>query len=188
MEIIKGIIKAVTDPKEYKGEMQLGFKIDERWFNIKNQKEVLEGMKEETFVKGNELEFNFNDGEITNFKVLRTAEETGAEKDDDMVNFEKLLDAAHKLKKTFSIKTEMLAVDLEKKYALFKAQVITGEYELKDLKIMGTIFEAHGDATEENVSGDYIKPHFIRMAETRAICRANRWYNNNATFSEEEKK
>ncbi len=183
MENIKGIIKAVTDPKEYKGEMQLGFKIDERWFNIKNTKEVLEGMKEETFVKGNELEFNFDDGDITNFKVLRTAEETGAEVDDDMVNFEKLLDAAHELKKPFSIKTEMLAVDLEKKYALFKARVISEIDKEREV-----VFEGHGDATEDNVKGDIIKPHFIRMAETRAICRALRWYTNNATCSEEEKK
>ena len=31
-----------------------------------------------------------------------------------------------------------------------------------------------------------IKPHFIRMAETRAIARALRWATNNAKVAEEE--
>ncbi|GAH86573.1 unnamed protein product, partial [marine sediment metagenome] len=66
------------------------------------------------------------------------------------------------------IQTEKIEIDLENKYALFRA-IVTGKN--------GT-FEAHGDATSENV-GDFIKPHFIRMAETRAIARALRWYTNN---------
>ena len=106
--------------------------------------------------------------------------------EDDMVTFEDLLIKAHELGKPFSIKTRMLAVDLEKKYALFKAQVILESIEIKDVKIPGRIFEGHGDATNENVTGEFIKPHFIRMAETRAIVRALRWYTNNGCAEEEK--
>lgn len=47
------------------------------------------------------------------------------------------------------------------------------------------IFSAHGDACGENVSKG-IAPHFIRMAETRAINRALRLYNNIGMCSSEE--
>lgn len=99
--------------------------------------------------------------------------------EDDMVTFEDLLTKAHDLKVPFSIKTECLNIDLEKKYALFKARVIVdGEKQ--------TIFEGHGDATSDNVTGEFIKPHFIRMAETRSIVRALRWYTNNGCAEEEK--
>jgi len=101
--------------------------------------------------------------------------------EDEMVTFEDLLTKAHDLKAPFSIKTEMLAVDLEKKYALFKAIVdVTGKEGFK------SSFTGHGDATMENVTGEFIKPHFIRMAETRAIVRALRWYTNNGCAEEEK--
>jgi len=101
--------------------------------------------------------------------------------EDDIINFDTLMDTAHKLKVPFSIKTQMLDIDLEKKYALFKATVeVYGD--------LNQVFEAHGDATSENIKGDFIKPHFIRMAETRAIARALRWYTNNAGKCAEEEK
>lgn len=100
--------------------------------------------------------------------------------EDDMVTFETLLTKAHDLKTPFSIKTKMLELDLEKKFALFKAKVIVGEG--KNVRI----FEGHGDSTSENVIGDFIKPHFIRMAETRSIVRALRWYTNNGCAEEEK--
>ena len=106
--------------------------------------------------------------------------------EDEMVTFEDLLSKAHSLKAPFSIKTEMLQLDLEKKFALFKAFVIIKDRKIGDLEILGRVFEGHGDATSENVTGDYIKPHFIRMAETRAIVRALRWYTNNACAEEEK--
>ncbi|GAG27727.1 unnamed protein product, partial [marine sediment metagenome] len=92
-----------------------------------------------------------------------------------------LLTKAHDLKVPFSIKTEMLQLDVEKKYALFKAEVI-----VKADGVQERIFQGHGDATAENVTGEYIKPHFIRMAETRAIVRALRWYTNNGCAEEEK--
>lgn len=74
---------------------------------------------------------------------------------------------------------------MEKKWAVVKASVtifiIDGEDSRK------ATFEGHGDATQENIKGDIIKPHFLRMAETRAIARALRWATNNATTADEEK-
>ncbi len=104
--------------------------------------------------------------------------------EDDMVTFEDLLTATHKKSGgNFSIKTEMLAIDLKEKYALFKATVSTSG---KDGNVSLSEFDGHGDATQENVKGDHIKPHFIRMAETRAIVRALRWYTNNGCAEEEK--
>jgi len=114
-------------------------------------------------------------------KPKEKAKEKTGKWEDDMVTFEDLLTKAHNLKAPFSIHTDMLAVDLEKKYALFKARI---EVVGKDKNV--AIFEGHGDATSENVTGEFIKPHFIRMAETRSIVRALRWYTNNGVAEEEK--
>lgn len=112
--------------------------------------------------------------------------------EDDIVSFEVLLTAAHKKAKDedfkLNIQTELIKdesgkplINLEKKLAVFKARV----YLTKDGKEIQS-FEGHGDATDQNVKGEHIKPHFIRMAETRAIVRALRWYTNNGCAEEEK--
>lgn len=186
MERIKGIIKSATDPKEFSGRLQIGFTLKEnpeKWYNISGTEDALKLLRETSIKKGNEIEFETDvDNKVSNLKLIAEAKNEGF--DDDIVNFETLLNVAHNLKENFEIKTEMLTIDLEKKYALFKAQVIVTPNIKEDFE---KVFEGHGDATSENVTGEFIKPHFIRMAETRAICRALRWYTNNATCSEEEK-
>ena len=177
--MIKGIIKSATDPKEWNGQTQIGFTLKEnpeKWYNIIAPIENLNTLRKSIINKGNEIEFEVDlNGKVSNLKLIsETKEDKGWE--DDIVNFETLLTDAHK-KGLDEIKTQLISVDLEKKYALFKAIVHGAK----------GFFEAHGDATSENVKGDFIKPHFIRMAETRAICRALRWYTNNAQCSEEEK-
>lgn len=44
-------------------------------------------------------------------------------------------------------------------------------------------YEAHGDATQENV--DFARLHRMRVAETRAIARALRWKVGGSTIQEE---
>ena len=113
--------------------------------------------------------------------------------EDDIVSFETLLTAAHKKAKddgnNLNIKTTIVRgvdgaplIEMEKKFAFFKARVFITDKEGKEL----CRFEGHGDATLENVTGTHIKPHFIRMAETRAIVRALRWYTNNGCAEEEK--
>lgn len=107
--------------------------------------------------------------------------------EDDMVTFEDLLTKAHELKTPFSIFTKMLQLDLGKKFALFKATIkVTTPSKMNNTPDEVTVFEGHGDATEDNVTGEFVKPHFIRMAETRAIVRALRWYTNNGCAEEEK--
>jgi hypothetical protein len=56
---------------------------------------------------------------------------------------------------------------------------------IPDLKEKYT--DKHGkDKIAYNMEGATIRPHYIRMAETRAICRALRWATNNATAAKEE--
>jgi hypothetical protein len=157
--------------------MQIGFTLDtdpKKWYNIDGEIAVLQEIRETLISKGNEIEFDLELGKVGDINLISKAKEENWE--DDIVNFETLLNNAHS-NGLDEIQTQMLAIDVDKKYALFKAKVHGKK----------GFFEAHGDATEENVTGTFIKPHFIRMAETRAICRALRWYTNNAACSEEEK-
>ena len=150
----------------------------------------LEDWVKHEYIKLGEAEITVKDGKVSFVSMnqstpTKSDQPQGVKKsgkwEDDMVTFEDLLTKAHELKQSFSIHTDMLAVDLEKKYALFKARVdVIG----KDGNV--AIFTGHGDATVENVTGDFIKPHFIRMAETRAIVRALRWYTNNGCAEEEK--
>ncbi len=178
-ERLTGTIKAISVKKKAEGE--IGFMDEnEKWYNIKADEPALDGMLKDFIVKGNKVEFELEMGIPTNFKVLEKAKKSG-KWEDDMVTFEDLLTKAHSLKVPFSIKTKMLEIDVEKKFALFKARVIVNPE-----TIIKRVFEGHGDATSDNVKGDHIKPHFIRMAETRAIVRALRWYTNNGCAEEEK--
>lgn len=103
---------------------------------------------------------------------------------DDMINFETLLNEAHdKFKDRFSIHTELQDFNMEKKWAVVHATVtVYGEKNRDDVQI----FQGTGDSSQDNLT-EMIKPHFLRMAETRAIARALRWATNNASTAEEEK-
>ncbi len=175
-------IKAISVKKKSEGE--IGFMDEnEKWYNVKADESALDGMLKDFIVKGNKIEFEYDMGIPTNFKVLEKAKKF----EDDMVTFEDLLTKAHELKESFSIKTKMLKLDVEKKFALFKARVIVGKIsKVGEVMVEQRVFEGHGDATSENVTGEFIKPHFIRMAETRAIVRALRWYTNNGCAEEEK--
>ena len=181
-ERINGTINAVSGVKEHNGNLQIGWTLkenDKKWYNAIGEEKELQILLKEIISKGNEVEFNYDSLglEVSGLVKTKTAtNEKDSSWEEDIVNFETLLNDAHD-KGLDEIATQMLAIDLEKKYALFKCKVHGKK----------GFFEAHGDATSDNIKGDFIKPHFIRMAETRAICRALRWYTNNANCSEEEK-
>lgn len=149
---------------------------DKIWYQLPDEQNVEDIIKrnDKIIVK---FKLEGNTRLVEEIKVLETTEQTN-DLQDDMVNFETLLDAAHKKNENFSITTECIEVNLEKKYALFKAIVTIPGNPPK-------IFTGHGDATNENVKG-VIKEHFIRMAESRSIVRALRWYTNNASIAIEE--
>ena len=93
----------------------------------------------------------------------------------DFVLYGGLLDLFHK-NGGKEIRTELIETKInEKTFFIFKATV-TGEK---------GVFEGYGDACEGNV-GSMIKPHMMRMAETRAKARALRDYNNIGDCSVEE--
>jgi hypothetical protein len=98
---------------------------------------------------------------------------------EDIVDFETLLNEAHKkFDGKFSIKTELISHNSEKKSAVFKAIIEVKKYG------QNQIYEAHGDANQDNCSSSMIKPHYLRLAETRGIARALRWTCNNAKEKE----
>lgn len=177
----KGTIKAVSIKNQANG--QIGFLLDteETWFNISGNEEVLKTLLSVTIVKGNKIEFEMGQTGIEDLKILekaRTQEKNWAE---DMTNFEDLLIAAHE-KGLISINTEMVQINPEKKFAVFKA-IVLGYMGIKEKQYIGT-FTGYGDA--EGITNEKIQPHWIRMAETRSIVRALRWYTNNAAVAEEE--
>lgn len=176
MKKTSGTIEAVAkEPSDWNGQgMQIGFKMNDSWFNVCGKECELLELKKTLLKKGNEIEFESDGKKAENLVLIK--ESANGSWTEDIVNFETLLHDAH-IKGLDEIKTECLTVDLEKKYALFKC-IVHGKK---------GFFEAHGDATIENVGSEFIKPHFIRLAETRSICRALRWYGDNAAVAEEEK-
>ena len=193
------IIDRHTQVKEWEGQTQIGIKFvdGDTWVNVVGEAAYLEELLKSMIWKGNKISFDLKDGKISNISLVEQVEKPKGRPakneqqegkwEDEMVTFEDLLTTAHNKKMPFSIKTEMLQLDVEKKFALFKAQVVIYGAPKEEEEGIETVFEGHGDATADNVKGEFIKPHFIRMAETRAIVRALRWYTNNATCAEEEK-
>lgn len=209
---VKGTIKAVAkEPRKYEGTFSIGVLLEnveaedktmndiytDTWLNANGTEDSLKELRNTILKKGNVIEFEADKGHISNIlliegnidnnssdevKGLKIGEEEIEHKSekwqDEMVSFEDLLNDAHKKSEgKLSIESHAINIDFEKREAVFKAIVHFGEFK----------FEAHGDATMENIANDYIRPHFIRMAETRAIARALRWFTNNAKTADIEK-
>ena len=128
---------------------------------------------------------------IENLKVLEKAPEKEKNWADDMTNYGDLLSAAHKKIKEDGFYLSMESrpqknadgspmVNFEKKQALYEATLTIRN---KEGVVLQVIVDT-GDA--EGISTDIIKPHFNRMASTRAMARCYRIYTNNAAVSEEE--
>ena len=183
MENRKRIIKALSLKRIEEGS--IGFLTtaaneEGTWYNVAGEPEVLKELVKNVIAKGNTIEFEFNNGVVGCLKLIEKAPEKEGNWHDDMTNFEDLLNAAHdKFKEIgFDIRTEMISMDYEKKQAVFKAEVTVGK------GVITNVFTGHGDS--EGIGSEMIKPHFIRMAETRAIARALRWATNNAAVAKEE--
>ena len=186
---IKGKIEAVSPIKKFNNVMQIGFLIEKVWYNVEGLEEQLKVIQGYSIKKGNLIEFDVDEkNRVENINLLEKAKESESGNSwDDTIKFEDLLDAAHK-QGLCKIKTEMISIDFEKKTAVFKAIVVgMPETIVKDGKSIDVTktFSAYGDATQDNTS-DMVKKHWIRMAETRSICRALRWFTNNAKTAEEE--
>ena len=180
-EIEVTIDAVAREAQAHNGSWSRGVKIKDGWLNVIG---VMKGDVDELFIpeklaKGNVVKIKIEGNTIKDFIELVSKSQ---EHDDDIVNLETLLTEAHK-KGLMGIQTLLISHDTEKKSAVFKAIVRMRDPKNKD---MFKMFEAHGDADQYNV-GDFIKPHFLRMSETRAICRALRWAVNNAKATDEEK-
>jgi len=187
MDKIIATIKAVGVKKL--GEGSIGFLTEEepdKWYNIYDSPERLNEILESEIIKGNVIEFSVDEKDKRRVLIETIAVKEKATTDnknwaEDMTNFEDLLADAHKkFGEKLSITTALMADSLnwEKQKAVFKAVVSIGSGETTQ------IFEAHGDA--EGILNKIIQPHFMRMAETRAIARALRWATNNAKTAKEE--
>ena len=88
----------------------------------------------------------------------------------EFVKFEGLLNEFHS-NGGKSIKTEVLNID-----PFIVQATVEGE---------NGLYQGIGDANDEN-TGKLVAKHAIRMAETRAIARALRWYNNVGMCSSDE--
>ncbi len=128
-----------------------------------------------------ELEADFQLRIYKEIVIKKKSEKKSGNWSEDMVKFEDLLNEGHKRFPKLSITTEKIEIDLKQKYALFKAAISPDRNSSNP-----QLFEAHGDATADNIGTDYVKPHFIRLAETRAIVRALRLLTNNAKVAVEE--
>lgn len=183
-------IKAISKGKLADGS--IGFitaEESDKWYNTKDEPEVLQDLIDSVIQKGNTIEFEMSNGFAINFTLKEKAKESSQGNfADDLTTFEDLLNDAHdKFKGNFSIKTEMIENDWEKQRAIFKAtiEILKNEYTEDGVETTKTVYEAYGDATQDNC-GEMVKKHYIRMAETRSIARALRWATNNAKAAAEE--
>ena len=157
-----------------------GLKIDGEWFNMNplisqdfrlaNESVFTDlGPGDKVEISGDLANKKYN---IVELKVKqKPINNQGGNWGKDVQHLKDLLKEAH-AKGLNSIKTEMISVDWEKKTALFKATVYGKEDKNGNLQT----FEAHGDTTQENIESEKVQKAWIRMAETRAISRALRWF------------
>jgi hypothetical protein len=187
--IMEKLIRTISKvSKKFLDSGSIGFSTEEdgpaKWYNIKGDPEVIAGFADEMLNQGNVVEFEYDGKVATKFTLKEKAKPKEKNWADDMTNLDDLLDAAHK-KGVISIETEIIQIDVEKKFAVFKATVKgwIGEDDKKAEKIIGK-FTGTGDA--ENIKAQEVGLAWIRMAETRSIVRALRWYTNNANVAIEE--
>lgn len=178
-ERMEGTIKQVSKVTDIGSSKRLGFLMKENpkhWYNMYGTEEQLNEIAK-SLKKGSKISFTEKDGQVMDLKFLgqENVKSQKQRSDEDIVNFEQLLNDANE-KELTEIKTELISHDPENQIAIFKATA-SGK--------KGT-FEAHGDAQASQLNKN-IQPHYIRMAETRAIVRCLRWYTNNAECAEEEK-
>jgi hypothetical protein len=170
-------------------------------FNLEEDKNVWyilgDAHVENVLKNGDRIEFEYvldGTNRIVNSQKISISERKKNNEDskeegwqDDVIPFEKLLEDAHKKFNTdgmrLRITTELLEKDMKEKWAIVQATVSV--IRLEDDKTIH-VFQAIGDATQENCQSSMIKPHFVRMAETRAIARALRWATNNAQVTDVE--
>lgn len=110
---------------------------------------------------------------------------------EDYKGIEDLLSEAHEMViGDLKITTDLLEVDQEKKTAVAKATVqgVVGFFGAEGATptLDKRLAQGIGDASPESIGTKNIEPHFIRMAETRAIVRALRWFTNNGATGKEE--
>ena len=77
---------------------------------------------------------------------------------DDIVNFETLLNDAHN-KGLTTVETELIHINRKEQYALFKATAY-GRNTKDDKNAPLLKFTGYGDVTNENIGNDTIKKHF----------------------------
>jgi len=191
MEILNRKVKALSLGRIEEGS--IGFMTEEdegKWYNLFGEKETLEVISKDVIAKGNVIEFEFNNNVVGSLKLIEKAPEKKGF-GDDMTNYGDLLTAAHKKAKEDGIYLSIesrpqknadgsVMVDFENKTALYEATLTTRNKEGITLQVIVDT----GDA--EGIGSDMIKPHFNRMASTRAIARCYRIYTNNASVAVEE--
>ena len=179
---IQWLPKAPTEYPQGSGKYNIGLKINGKFYNKHDEVPKLEELLT-TLKVGFEVKLTVVENIIQGLEVVSDKVEAKDKGNfgDDLISFEDLLEEAHStFKGDFTIKTEMISHDAEAKAAVFKAIVeITKEGQCYE-------FQAHGDADQVNCQSAMIKPHYLRMAETRAIARALRWATNNAKTAAEE--
>lgn len=196
-EIKEGIVKWIS--KSDKNNSFCLTENDKIWY--KHQEENIEDL----IAAGDEVKVGFElEGttrviysiEIVKKGVKQAETGQGNKKEgweDEIIAFKDLLNRAHE-DGLWGISAQVIPelTNMKEEYATFKASV-TMRVKIADYKggikhdeFTFKTYEAHGDATQKNCQSTMIKPHFLRMAETRAVARALRWATNNAKVTDVE--
>lgn len=183
---IKGTINWVApEIGVFNKKRNISFKIRKDFYNIYGEeKNLIEAKKSLTV--GNEVEFDFEKGQVANFKMLNVAKpKPASEKSSDMIKiqgkdymtYKGLLSKAHAKDKTFNMEITEKFVSEDMKKAWCIVRLTSGK----------RIFDGFGSSTPEN-TGAMTQTHPVEMAHTRAKGRALRDFLNIGEVMAEELK
>lgn len=184
---IKGIVKSVSGPREFQNVMQIGFTLKEspdKWYNVAEDEEILEGYKENILKNGSEISFDYDEKTkaVTKLVLIKAAEVSESSmvvniKGKDFVTYAGLLKMAHeKGLQNFEILEQFVSPDMKIAWVKVRAHF---EDEV--------FFDGIGSSTPEN-TGEMTQFHPIEMSHTRAKGRALRDFLNIGTAMLEELK
>ena len=195
----QGIVNSVSQPKEFQGQMQIGFTLKDNpkaWYNVQEEESVLKGLLTEYVKKGAEISFEYNEktqklGEITLISVSKEGEKSKGKNPyivnisgKDFMTYEGLLKKAHEKKENFNMELTESWVSEDMTRAWCKVR-LTAEINASVTNLR--IFDGFGSSTPEN-TGKMTESHPVEMAHTRAKGRALRDYLNIGQVMAEELK
>ena len=179
MEIIQRTIKALSLKRIEEGSIGFVTTTEDKWYNVSGEKEVLEELVKNVVAKGNEIEFEYNNGVVGSLKLIQKAPEENADMikigGKDFMKYQGLLKKAHEKGENFSMVVLESTRNDDMTIAYCRVRLTAGD----------RTFDGEGSSTPGNATA-IGSSHPVEIANTRAKGRALRDYLNIGEVMAEE--